>query len=92
MPFYALPFIKLRGTPMMRYQGMHVVETEVEARWNFTPRWSVMDFSGVGRTAGSLNSCGSSSSRSAHGTGFRYLTARKLGLHAGLDIAKGLEE
>lgn len=92
VPFYALPFIYLRGIPIMRYQGMHVLETEVEGRWSFTPRWSVVAFTGVGRTADALNDFGSNTSRHTIGTGFRYLMARKLGLHAGLDVAVGPEE
>lgn len=92
IPFYALPFINLRGIPMMRYQGRHSLVTEVEARWNFTPRWSVLGFTGVGRAADAINEIGSSSNRGSVGTGFRYLTARQLGLHAGVDIAKGPEE
>ena len=92
VPFYALPFINMRGIPMMRYQGNHVALTEVEARWNFTSRWSILGFTGVGRTANTLSSFGSGENRSSIGTGFRYLTARKLGLHAGMDIAKGPEE
>ena len=92
VPFYALPFIHLRGIPIMRYQGMHVLETEVEAAWSFTPRWTIVGFTGVGRTADALNDFGSSTSRHTIGTGFRYLTARKLGLHAGLDVAVGPED
>ena len=92
VPFYALPFIYMRGIPMMRYQGNHVALTELEGRWNFTPRWSMLGFTGVGRTANLLSSFGSSTNRSTIGTGFRYLTARQLGMHAGIDIAKGPEE
>jgi hypothetical protein len=92
VPFYALPFIYMRGIPMMRYQGNHVMLTELEGRWNFTPRWSVLGFTGVGRTANSLSSIGSNTNRTTIGTGFRYLTARQMGLHAGMDIAKGPEE
>ncbi len=92
VPFYALPSIYLRGIPVMRYQGPHVIETEVEVRWNFTYRWSVLGFTGVGRTAESLNTFGGSTNHGTVGTGFRYLMARKIGLHAGMDIAKGPEE
>ncbi|MGD8595053.1 MAG: glyceraldehyde-3-phosphate dehydrogenase [Gammaproteobacteria bacterium] len=92
VPFYALPFIYMRGIPMMRYQGNHVALTELEGRWNFTPRWSMLGFTGVGRTANLLSSFGSNTNRSTIGTGFRYLTARQLGMHAGIDIAKGPEE
>ena len=82
----------MRGIPMMRYQGNHVALTELEGRWNFTPRWSMLGFTGVGRTANLLSSFGSSTNRSTIGTGFRYLTARQLGMHAGMDIAKGPED
>jgi len=92
VPFYALPFINMRGIPMMRYQGNHVALTEVEGRWHFTPRWSILGFTGVGRTANTLTDFGNSDNRGTIGTGFRYLTARLLGMHAGMDIAKGPEE
>ena len=39
-----------------------------------------------------IGDLGSAPSRTSYGTGFRYLIARKFGLHAGLDIARGPEE
>jgi len=32
-PFYALPFVQLRGIPAMRYQGTDVLTLETEERW-----------------------------------------------------------
>jgi hypothetical protein len=92
IPFYALPFIDLRGIPAMRYQGKKVLVTEIETRWNMTERWSLLFFGGFGRTADSSSDFGDSPDRWAGGTGLRYLVARLLGLYSGIDIARGPED
>ena len=92
VPFYALPFIDLRGIPAMRYQGDNVLTTEIETRWNVNERWSLVFFGGVGRTADSLSDFSDSENRWAGGTGFRYLMARALGMFTGIDIARGPED
>jgi len=92
IPFYALPFIDLRGIPAMRYQGENILVTELETRWNLNARWSLVFFGGVGRTADSLGDFGDSEDRWAGGGGFRYLMARLLGLYTGVDIARGPED
>ena len=92
VPFYALPFIDLRGIPAMRYQGDNVLVTELETRWNVNKRWSLVFFGGVGRTADSLDNFSDSENRWAGGAGFRYLVARLLGMYTGIDIAKGPED
>ena len=92
VPFYALPAIDLRGVPYNRYQGSHVLETELEARYQITERWGVIPFVGVGATADQLNDFGSSTARWAGGVGIRYLIARKLRLTYGIDIARGPED
>ena len=46
--FYEYPFISMRGIPAMRYQGETVGVAEAEFRWNFTTRWSLILFGGVG--------------------------------------------
>ena len=51
-----------------------------------------MGFVGAGRAAGSSGSIGEAPSRVTKGVGIRYLLARALGLHAGLDVARGPEE
>ena len=92
IPFYALPFIDLRGIPAMRYQGKNILVTEIETRWNVNERWSLVFFGGVGRTADSLSDFSDSANRWAGGTGFRYLIARILGMYTGMDIARGPED
>jgi hypothetical protein len=92
VPFYALPYIDLRGIPINRYQGAHVLQTELEATYKITNRWSLVPFVGVGATADSLNEFDSGEPKFAGGLGFRYLIARKLRLTSGVDIARGPEE
>lgn len=91
VPFYALPFITLRGVPAVRYQGERVLVAEAELRYNFTPRWAVVGFGGAGKAYG-RESFADAKTVGAGGLGFRYLIARKLGLYAGLDVARGPEE
>ena len=45
--FYARPYITLRGVPAVRYQRQHVVQTELEARWQFWKRFSAVVFGGA---------------------------------------------
>ena len=94
-PFYALPYIDLRGIPALRYQGDDVLVTEIQARWNFHHRWSLVGFTGVGEAQDSfpdLFGSGDNGLKHTVGGGMRYLIARRLGLQAGFDVARGPEE
>jgi hypothetical protein len=92
VPFYQLPFIELRGVPVARYQDRRTFSTELELRWNATPRWSFLGFLGSGRAWGSGDkSFGDAGTVTSGGVGFRYLVARRLGILAGLDLAKSAE-
>ena len=91
-PFYARPFVRLRGIPTMRYQGETAVSLDGEARWGLTKRWWLVAFAGAGWTdAGSARALVDQSVH-AGGFGFRYLVARRLGLQTGIDVAKGPEQ
>lgn len=92
VPFYALPFVMLRGVPAMRYQGERVLVAETELRYKVTPRWALVGFGGAGKAYGGRTPFADATTVGAGGVGFRYLIARKLGLHAGLDVARGPEE
>ena len=91
-PFFFLPYIDLRGIPKARYQGTetYVAETELELKLNH--RWSVVGFAGIGKADGTYLRQDFSETASSVGGGFRYLIASKLGLKAGIDIARGPEE
>jgi hypothetical protein len=88
-PFFLRPYVDLRGVAAMRYQGAQVASLEVEARWQFYGRWSVVPFLGVGATRleQTFSSTSNGQTVGSGGVGFRYELARKFGLHAGLDLA-----
>ncbi len=91
-PFFAKPFVALRGVPALRYQDDRAVVAETELRWNVTPRWALIGFVGAGRAYGQRTAWSEADTVVAKGAGFRYLIARKLGLYAGLDFAWGPED
>jgi hypothetical protein len=91
-PFYALPFVQLRGIPAMRYQGTDVVVLETEERWMVSPRWGLAGFAGIGKAADGLEALDDSETVWNAGGGFRYLTAREFGLQMGIDVARGPEQ
>ena len=72
----------------MRYQGDQAASLEVEARWQFSARWSVVPFAGLGATRLDRSAALTDGQRVASGgLGLRYELARKFGLHVGLDLA-----
>jgi hypothetical protein len=92
VPFYQLPFIDMRGIPAGRYQDQNTGVLETELRYYFTPRWIGVGFIGAGRAWGRDASFSDAGSQVSKGIGFRYVIARRLGLAAGLDIARGPEQ
>lgn len=91
-PFYALPWVKLRGIGAFRYLGYHVLVGEIEPRWKIDDRWSLLAFAGIGRAAANFDKIKDAEDAHNYGAGFRYLIARRLGLALGLDVARGPEE
>ena len=91
-PFYAKPFITLRGIPKLRYQGDVASSVEGEVRYSPHPRWQLSAFGGVGRAANSVSDIDGAETASAYGVGFRYLIARLLGFQMGVDLARGPED
>lgn len=92
VPFYARPFVTLRGVPALRYQGEQAASVEVELRWQFHARISSVVFGGVGSAWTDAERFEAEQGAYAGGLGLRYLLSRKFGLHAGLDVARGPEE
>ncbi|MNT60925.1 hypothetical protein D3C72_1985360 [compost metagenome] len=90
-PFYAKPFINLRGIAKQRYQGDVAGSLELELRWNPVLRWQYSIFGGAGKahTDGLLEG---TETAGTYGIGLRYLVARLLGFRMGFDIARGPEE
>lgn len=90
-PFYIKPFIDMRGIPTARYQGKTTMLAELEERWDFTHRWSLVFFGGTGKAFDKYDEFGSADWAWSYGGGFRYLMARKLNLRMGIDFAMGPE-
>ena len=86
-PFYLLPFIDMRGVPVMRLQDERTAVLEGEVRWNLDARWALVGFAGAGRAWGTRTSFSEGTDTFTRGAGFRYLLARRLGLYAGVDWA-----
>ena len=91
-PFYSMPYINLRGVPVLRYQGQLTALTETEQFFNVYKRWSVVGFTGLGTTVSSTEEMNFNPAVWNAGAGFRYLIALMLGLQMGMDIARGPED
>ena len=90
VPFYAQPFVQLRGIPAMRYQGEAAGEGEIDLRVRVWRRWSLVGFFGLGWTAGGTSD--DNGPFPAGGGGIRYLLARRIGMQVGIDVARGPED
>jgi len=92
LPPFATPSLSLRGVPAARYQGDYVGVLEGELTWQPNLRWSLLAFTGAGRAVYDSSDFSSAPSEVSKGVGFRYQIARRYGLHAGIDVARGPED
>lgn len=91
-PFYARPFIALRGIPAMRYPGDRMASFQAEVRWQFHGRWSAVAFGGAGTARIDDGPAQRTKNAAAGGLGFRYEIAHRFGMHVGVDVARGPED
>ncbi len=89
IPFYIKPYVDMRGVPSARYQGNTTILLELEERWDFTRRWSLVAFGGAGKGFDSFSDFENADWAWSCGVGFRYLMARLLKLRVGVDFAVG---
>lgn len=85
-PFFLRPYIKLRGVAAMRYQGDQMASSEVEARWQLRPRWSLVVAGGYGTAHSERDLYSATRDVWSGAVGLRYQLARLFGMHAGLDV------
>jgi hypothetical protein len=85
-PFYLRPFIHMRGVPLMRIQGEDIAQAEVELRWQFWGRFSLVAFGGAGGAWNHFERLDNSTGVIAGGPGVRYEIARRYGIHVGVDV------
>ena len=91
-PFFAIPWVSLRGIPALRYQGDRVLVGEVEGRYNFTPKWAVIGFAGSGSVTSNVPVIDTDQNIYAYGLGGRYKIFDAQNIWVGIDIARGPEE
>ena len=90
-PFFAKPYVKLRGIPAMRFQDDRVMVLETEERWDLSGRWSLVGFSGMGKAFPSSDEFTDRTLAYSVVGGFRYKIARLFKIYAGMDVARGNE-
>lgn len=91
-PFYAYPFIVMRGIPLLRYQGKQVLTFETEQRFDVSFRWSLVGFVGTGKAFETTKFQEQEDKwHWSGGLGFRYLASRLFKLRMGIDVARGPE-
>jgi hypothetical protein len=91
-PFFAIPWVSLRGIPALRYQGDRVLVGEIEGRYNFTPKWAMVAFAGSGSVASDVPVIDTEQSIYSYGLGGRYKIFEAQNVWVGIDIARGPEE
>ena len=91
-PFFAVPFVSLRGIPALRYQGKTAGAVEVEGRFDFSSRWASVAFAGAGYTKSNDLGLSTNDDIQAFGAGLRWQVIPEQNIWLGLDIAKGPEE
>ena len=91
-PFYAAPYVKLRGIPALRYQGKSAGAVEIELRYQFAKRWAVLGFTGEGWTDERNLADQTANEIDAYGFGVRWLALPTKNVWVGIDLARGPEE
>ena len=92
VPFYAEPYVSLRGIPALRYLGDTATVVEVEGRFRVADRWIVLSFAGKGFVDSRSGVEKSEDDIDSIGAGFRYLMLPKQNVWLGVDVARGPEE
>ena len=91
-PFFAVPFVSLRGIPALRYQGDTAGVFEIEGRYNFAKRWAAIAFAGAGYTDTSAPIFDTDNTIRAAGVGLRFMALKAQNVWVGLDFARGPED
>ncbi|OIQ38391.1 MAG: hypothetical protein BM563_06120 [Bacteroidetes bacterium MedPE-SWsnd-G1] len=91
-PFYAFPYVELRGVPALRYQGRITMVAETEHLINLTKKWGVVGFTGIGAAFKSFEEFHNDEVIWNLGFGVRYRPIESMPVRLGADFAKGPED
>jgi hypothetical protein len=87
VPFWARPWVDLRGAPQVKYQNKNTATMEAQVDWSVYKRWTLLGFTGIGHAFEKFGEFDKGKTVRTIGAGFRYLIARKLGADMGMDFA-----
>lgn len=88
-PFFAIPYVSIRGIPALRYQGDTAGVVEIEGRFTLSERWGAIAFAGTGYTESLATQ---DTDINAFGIGVRFKAIKQHNVWVGLDLAKGPED
>jgi hypothetical protein len=91
-PFFAVPFVSLRGIPALRFQADTAGAVEIEGRYKFSDRWAGVAFAGAGFTDVGEDELETSENMNSYGAGIRFKALKDQNVWIGLDVARGPEE
>lgn len=91
-PFFAYPYVKLRGIPALRYQDKMAGVAEIEGRYLLAPRWEVSAFTGLGYVSDDIPLFDNPDKLYNFGVGARYKVFDAHNVWLGIDVARGPED
>jgi hypothetical protein len=86
-PYYMRPYLKLRGAPVMYYQGDITALVETQWRAMFYKNWGVIGFAGAGKAFNSFSEFSDNEWVINYGTGLRYIMEKAFKTRVGVDFA-----
>ncbi|WP_167606454.1 BamA/TamA family outer membrane protein [Maribellus sediminis] len=91
-PFYAIPYVDLRGVPAMRYQGENVILAETQWRWAFYKDLSVLGFVGGAKAMNNFSNFKDAEWIYNYGGGVRFALKKLFRIRLGIDTAWSNED
>jgi hypothetical protein len=91
-PFFMIPYVPLRGIPALRYQADTAGAFEIEGRYDISPRWAAVAFTGAGLIDWEPDDDEADEDIYTWGAGIRFQLFTEQNVWIGLDIARGPEE
>ncbi|MGE0117614.1 MAG: BamA/TamA family outer membrane protein [Dongiaceae bacterium] len=87
-PFFALPYVTLRGFPGGKYLNDVTWQAQAELRWRVFWRIGVVAFAGVGQVAPNLGAFVDNDVLYAGGAGLRFVASESERVNLGIDYAR----
>lgn len=86
-PYFALPYLDMRGFARDRYRDINTFSLHAEARHKFSSRWGFVLFTASGWHAEEMSRLVKGDAVTSYGVGLRWQVAADKKMHLGVDIA-----